>query len=53
MVGECSKTCGGGTQTKIRVEKISAANGGNECEGRASVTESCNVRECPGKETVF
>ena len=49
-LGECSKTCGGGERTKTRREKVSSAHGGNECEGLTSITESCNVEECPGKK---
>ena len=35
--------------TKTREEKVSADHGGNECEGLATITESCNIQECPGK----
>ena len=53
----CDKTCGGGTRTDIRVPKVDVElvkNGGNlyggkECTGPSTVTESCNVQECPGK----
>ena len=48
-VGPCTKSCGGGILRKTREEKVSAANGGNKCEGLDDVTESCNVQECPGK----
>ena len=48
-IGECSKSCGGGTQTNIRKPNVTAAHGGEECYGSASVTESCNTQECPGK----
>jgi len=46
-IGECSLSCGGGTLTKIRTPKVDAQHGGKECHGHASVTESCNVQECP------
>ena len=45
-------TCGGGNRTKTRTEKVSSAFGGEECEGLSSITESCNVQECPGKRNV-
>ena len=48
VVGECSITCGGGTRSNSRERKIDAAFGGRECPGLASITEACNVQECPG-----
>ena len=48
VVGECSITCGGGTRSNTRDRKIDAAFGGRECPGQASITEACNVQECPG-----
>ena len=36
--------------TKTRTQEISAANGGDECEGPDSLDETCNVRDCPGIE---
>ena len=47
VIGECSKTCGGGEQTETRTEKISAKHGGDECPGPASMVVSCNEQECP------
>ena len=47
-MGECTKTCGGGIRTNTRDQK-DAEHGGDECQGVSSVTESCNVEECPGK----
>ena len=49
QIGECSLTCGGGTRTNTRKEKVSANHGGDECHGLTNITESCNVDECPGK----
>ena len=46
-IGECSQTCGGGTRANIRDHDIEAAFGGMECSGPASITESCNIQECP------
>ena len=48
MEGQCSKTCGGGTQIDTRREKIKAAYGGEECFGPSNVTKECNTQECPG-----
>ena len=48
QVGECDKACGGGFLTKTRVAKVDEKHGGKACTGHPSVTESCNVHECPG-----
>ena len=48
--GTCSKSCGGGTRTNTRTKKVSAAHGGEECDGAAAVEETCNVKKCPGNE---
>ena len=42
----CSKTCGGGTQTRTRTVVKPAANGGQEC-GTLTETQSCNTQACP------
>ena len=49
QVGECDKTCGGGLFNKTRVPKVDEQHGGKACTDHSSVTESCNVQECPGK----
>ena len=49
QVGECDKSCGGGLFTKNRVPKVDEQYGGEACTGRSTVTESCNIQECPGK----
>ena len=51
-IGMCDKSCGGGTRTDIRVPKVDVEHGGQECTGPSTVTESCNVQECPGKHFV-
>ena len=50
--GPCSHDCGGGVLTKRRTRKQDAENGGDECQGEQSITESCNDFECPGIEKV-
>ena len=50
IIGDCSETCGGGSRTNTRTQKVSAEHGGDECNGPTSVDESCNVQECPGYE---
>ena len=51
--GTCSKTCGGGTKTKTRTEKVSAEHGGKNCDGPSSAEENCNIQKCPGNERVY
>ena len=46
-------TCGGGTRTNVRSEKVSPAHGGDKCDGIFNITESCNEDECPGMELAF
>ena len=48
-IGECDKTCGGGVQTKTRIQKSEAKYGGEECQGLANSTQECNLQDCPGK----
>ena len=44
--GECSKTCGTGSQTRNCTNPI-PLNGGAECTGESS--QDCNTQGCPGK----
>ena len=46
--GSCSKSCGGGEQTRKREIKQKAAYGGDECVGNATETQACNEAECKG-----
>ena len=50
IIGTCSSSCGGGTRTNTRSKNVSAEYEGDECEGTTSITESCNVQECPGNK---
>ena len=52
-VGTCSETCGDGMRTNTRTEKVSTAYGGEECNGPASIQETCNIQLCPGKKYFF
>ena len=45
----CSKTCGGGTETRSRQKKKAEQNGGN-CSGSRSESKSCNTQPCAGKQ---
>ena len=44
----CSKTCGGGQQSRSRAIKVEAENGGKECTGSVTDTKLCNTQECIG-----
>ena len=48
QIGECSEECGGGIRINTRSPKVESAHGGEGCAGSSSITESCNVQECPG-----
>ena len=52
-IGTCSATCGDGTRTNTRTEKVFAAYGGEECNGPASIQEGCNIQVCPGMKPLF
>ena len=45
---ECDKSCDGGTQYRVRLEKISAKNGGKPCDGSAREDRECNAHKCAG-----
>ncbi|KAM7440987.1 hypothetical protein ABFA07_009879 [Porites harrisoni] len=44
----CSKTCGEGTQIRIRTcDDPKPLHGGKQCEGAAQEARVCNTRKCP------
>lgn len=43
----CSKSCNGGTRTKLRNKKWESSNGGLPCLGNATDMEKCNTDPCP------
>ena len=45
----CTKSCGGGFQTRLRDVEQQAFNGGKQCEGESTDLRVCNEHECPGK----
>merc|ERR1739845_89477 len=47
VLGECSKSCGGGLLTQTRQVKAEAEHGGEECPGVDTLEVSCNIDECP------
>ena len=54
--GQCSKTCGGGEQTRVRTcTNPPPANGGEDCStlGPDASTRECNTEKCEGKIKSF
>ena len=46
----CTQTCGGGIQKRTRTcTNPPPANGGANCTGNATDTQSCNTQHCPSK----
>ena len=50
--GQCSVSCGGGTQSRSR-SCTPPKNGGKGCEGDNSQTQECETDPCPGKEHIM
>ena len=48
----CSKTCGSGTKSRSR-SKDGPLYGGRQCSGSSTDSESCNLKNCPGEETIL
>ena len=49
---ECSVTCGGGQQQKVRYcDSPEPRDGGLPCAGRNKETRECNIWDCPGEVT--
>ena len=46
--GTCSKTCGGGLETRTRKIKQREAFGGAPCTGNDTESRPCAMNECPG-----
>jgi len=45
--GSCSKSCGGGQQSRIRkCNNPTPTNGGSQCSGVASESKNCNTQPC-------
>jgi len=53
--GECSVSCGGGTQTAVFTVVTPAQNGGKACQyqDQAQVVQACNVQSCPSTGISF
>ena len=47
---DCTKSCGGGFQTRLRDIDQQAQNGGAECEGESTDLRVCAEHACPGKK---
>ncbi|XP_051581270.1 hemicentin-1-like isoform X1 [Myxocyprinus asiaticus] len=47
--GECSASCGGGEQTRVRLcNNPSPSKNGRTCPGDSSQLSRCNIQPCPG-----
>jgi hypothetical protein len=44
----CSKSCGGGQQSRKRTEIATSSNSEVPCVGTATQGQSCNTNACPG-----
>lgn len=44
----CTKTCGGGTQTRTWTTTTAPTNGGTPCPNPTTQSQSCNTALCPG-----
>ena len=54
IIGDCSKTCGGGERINTRDKLLRASHGGKPCSPEDStLTEKCNINECPGNYFVL
>ena len=48
---ECSHSCGGGIQYRIRgCDNPLPAHGGDWCTGNDTETQECNMQPCPGND---
>ena len=47
----CSKTCGGGDQTRTRIIKQEEEFLGAPCQGDKLETRSCASNQCPGRHS--
>ena len=45
--GDCSASCGGGTQLRYRIVEQAAQSGGEICQGSPSESQACGTTECP------
>ena len=51
--GSCTRSCGSGSQTRIRTcTNPPPRNGGNNCLGANLQCRSCNSNSCPGESTL-
>ena len=53
-VGQCSKSCGGGSQNQSRnCTNPAPANGGLPCSGPKERIVPCNTQPCPPRKLFF
>ena len=50
----CSKSCGEGTQERLRTcTNPAPKHGGKDCSGQLKESRNCKEKECPGKTFSF
>ena len=48
---QCSKSCGVGTETRLRnCDSPAPANGGEKCQGKPFESRICNIKQCKSIE---
>ena len=53
-LSDCSHSCGGGTQYRVRsCDNPGPAYGGFWCAGNDTDVQSCNMDPCPGKDCLL
>ena len=49
----CTRSCGTGLQTRVRsCSNPPPSEGGSDCQGIGVESRPCNIKDCPGKQTI-
>ena len=52
-LAKCSVTCGSGVKTLKRKVSRLALYGGKDCIGNLTVTQECEMDDCPGNKILY